>query len=142
LAFQSAIRRARNELDRGPHPTDPPWSGFITESEISHFEAEGRLVLGQADRATELYAAELDDPSRSRRDQVSRRAGFAAALLDEGDRSQAFTEGTTVLTDVGERGLASTRILNKLRPLRAAADQSDAEEFRARFDAAAKTLTG
>ena len=143
LAFQSAIGRARNELDRGPHPADPRWCRFVSESEVSHFEAEGRLVLGQPDRATTLYAAELDDPSRSRRDQVSRRAGFAAALLEEGDRSQAYAEGTTVLTDVGHRGgLASTRILNKLRPLRAAADQADAEEFRARFDAAATALKG
>jgi hypothetical protein len=50
--------------------------------------------------------------------------------------------GTTVLTDGGERGLASTRILNKLRPLRVAADQPDAEEFRIRFDDAERALAG
>jgi transcriptional regulator with XRE-family HTH domain len=141
LAFRSAIARARRALDRGPHPADPPWSRFVTESEISHHEAEGRLVLGQPSRSADLYAAELDDPGRSRRDQVSRRAGFAAALLAGGDGSQAFAEGITVLTDVGER-LTSTRILNKLRPLRVAADQPTAEEFRVRFDAAAKALAG
>lgn len=141
LAFRSAIARARTELDRGLHPADPRWSRFVTESEISHHEAGGRLALGQPSRATALYAAELDDPGRSRRDQVSRRAGLAAALLVEGDRSAAFAEGTTVLTDVGERGLTSTRILNKLRPLRTAADKAAAEEFRVRFDVAERALT-
>jgi hypothetical protein len=140
LAFRSAITRAREDLDRGPHPADPQWCGFVTESEITHVEAEGRLWLSQPVRATALYRTGLDDSDRSRRDQVSRRAGLAAALLEEGDRSQAFTEGITVLTDVGERGLTSTRILNKLRPLRSAADQAAAEEFRVRFDAAERAL--
>jgi transcriptional regulator with XRE-family HTH domain len=141
MAFRSAMTRARTELDRGPHPADPPWSGFVTESEVTAHEAGGWMSLGQPSRATTLYADGLNDPSRSRRDQVSRRAGFAAALLEEGDRSQAFTEGNTVLTDVGERGLTSARILNKLRPLCAAADdEADAEEFRVRFDDAARAL--
>ncbi|HEX6469733.1 MAG TPA: hypothetical protein VF069_11610 [Streptosporangiaceae bacterium] len=120
---------------------DPRWCGFVTESKISHHEAEGRLVLCQPRRSADLYAAELDDPSRSRRDKVSRRAGFAAALLAGGDRGQAFAEGNAVLADVGER-LTSARILNKLRPLRAATGQAAAEEFRVRFDAAAEALAG
>jgi transcriptional regulator with XRE-family HTH domain len=140
LAFRSAMTRARRELDRGPHPTDPPLSRFVTESEITAVEAGGRMLLGQPDRATVLYAAGLDDPGRSRRDQVSRRAWLADALLEQGDRSQAVAEGTTVLHEFGE-GLTSTRILNRLRPLRAAADRSAAEEFCALFDAAERVLT-
>jgi hypothetical protein len=95
-----------------------------------------------ASSASGVVAPKLDAPNRSRRDQVSRRAGFAPAHHEEGERSQAFTEASTVLADVGERGLTSARILNKLRPLRAAADDDEAaaEEFRVRFDDAARAL--
>jgi hypothetical protein len=40
-----------------------------------------------------------------------------------------------------EGGLTSLRTLNALRPVRASADQTAAEEFCARFDAAERALT-
>jgi hypothetical protein len=32
-AFQAAITQGRRELDRGPHPADPPWCGFVIEGQ-------------------------------------------------------------------------------------------------------------
>ena len=141
LAFRAAITRARRELERGPHPADSPLSGFVTESEITNVEGWGRLSLGQPARATALFAAELDDPARSRRDRTLRRTSLADALLEQGDRSQAVAEGMTVLREFDEQ-LTSTRILSRLRPLRAVAEQTAAEEFCARFDAAERALSG
>jgi hypothetical protein len=141
LAFRSAITRAYRELERGDHPADLPLSRFVTESEITNVEGWGRLSLGQPSRAATLFAAQLDDPARSRRDRTLRRTSLADALLEQGDRSQAVAEGMTVLREFGEQ-LTSTRILNRLRPLRAVAEQTTAEEeFCARFDAAERALS-
>jgi transcriptional regulator with XRE-family HTH domain len=140
VAFRSAISRARRELDRGEHPADPTWSLFVSESEIVGYEAMGYDQLGKPGRAARLYRGVLDDADRSPRDQAYYRARLSGALLEDGDRIQAIDEGLAILPDLGER-LTSTRTLNELRPVREAAERVAAEEFIARFDQAARSLS-
>jgi hypothetical protein len=142
--FRGAIITARRELDRGPHPADPQWSSYVTDSQISYSEAFGSDALAHArgesaGRAAALYRASLDD-GLAPRDEAGTRAQLARTLLTEGDRAQAISEGLAVLPDLGQR-MISTRTLNRLRPVRAAAEKAAAEEFCVRFDAAARALT-
>ncbi|GII34618.1 helix-turn-helix domain-containing protein [Planotetraspora mira] len=138
VAFRAAISRARSELDRNSHDADHPWTAFISQSEITGYEAMGRSQLGHPDRAARLYRAVLDDPSRSSRDRAYYRARLAAAAVADGDRQTAIEEGLAILPDLGER-LTSVRVLNELRPVRQVAESID-EAFCERFDKAARTL--
>ncbi|MGH3830077.1 MAG: helix-turn-helix domain-containing protein [Pseudonocardiaceae bacterium] len=81
-AFRTAITRARRELDRGPHPSDPPWCGFVIEAEITGHEAAGQLRLGSTDQSVKLYASVLDDDRLTPRNRISWEAALAGALLD------------------------------------------------------------
>ncbi|GLX05728.1 helix-turn-helix transcriptional regulator [Microbispora sp. NBRC 16548] len=138
IAFRAAICRARNELDRGTYDTDHPWSTFVTQSEITGYEAMGRIALGDPERAARLYRSVLSDPARSPRDLAYYRARLAAATSAAGDHRTAIEEGTQLLPDLGER-LTSVRVLNELRPVRHEAEGFD-EEFCERFDQAARAL--
>jgi hypothetical protein len=143
-ACLAALAKVRRELDRGPHPADPAWAAFVTPAEATGFEASGYEAVARVrgltcDRASRLYRAVLDDSGGSRRDRTYYRSRLARSLLADGDRTQAIHEGLSVLPDLGER-IVSTRVLNELRPVRAAAEKAAAEEFCARFDAAAKAL--
>jgi transcriptional regulator with XRE-family HTH domain len=142
LGFRTAINRARREIDRGSHPTDPAWATFVTPSEITGFEAGGYEALGRhqdggVEQAVELYRQVLGDPDRSARDRVYYRARLARVLLELGDVRQAVEEGTQVLPSIS--GVASARSLMELRPLRRAAEPA-AEEFCIQFDEALQAL--
>jgi hypothetical protein len=88
-AFRASITQARRELDRGPHPADPPWCGFVIEPEITGHEARGLLHLDRPGRSIKLYESMLDDDRLSPRNRIGWEASFAGALLDAGDRAGA-----------------------------------------------------
>ncbi|MEU9891163.1 helix-turn-helix transcriptional regulator [Sphaerisporangium sp. NPDC051011] len=138
-AFHAAIGRARNEADRGPHDSDQNWTAFVTHSEIAGYEAMGSLRLCSPDTAARLYQAVLTDSSRSPRDLAYYQARLAAALATAGDSHSALTQGMTILGELGGK-LTSVRVLNELRPL-LHTPGAQSEEFRQRFDVAARKLT-
>jgi hypothetical protein len=140
LAFRSSITTARRELDRGPHPADPSWARFVSESEITGHEAMGRARLGDPSWAARLYRTVLDDRGRSLRDHAYYRARLADALLSVGDITLAIAEGAAVLPSLGNGQMTSAHTLNQLRSLRGAAEQAGDEEFCARFDEASCVL--
>ncbi|WP_119726294.1 helix-turn-helix domain-containing protein [Thermomonospora amylolytica] len=139
VAFRAAISRARREADRGRHESDQSWTAFITHSEITGYEATGVRRLGHPDKAIDLYRAVLEDSGRSPRDLAVYRANLAATLCSAGDLDAAMSEGMSVVSSLGTE-LTSVRVLNELRPVRQNAPAS-AEEFRHRFDTAARLLT-
>jgi transcriptional regulator with XRE-family HTH domain len=144
-ALRAQITTARRELDRGGHAADPPWAMFVSESEVTGYEAMGDEAIGRVQgarsgRATTLYRAVLEDPGRSARDQVCYRASLASALLNDGDINLALTEGAAILPAMTGGRMNSARSLAEMRPLRAAAEQAAAEEFCARFDAATRAV--
>lgn len=140
VAFRAAIGQARRELDRGSHPADPVWCGFVDHTEVTGYEADGRIRLGAPARAATLYGDVLADRGLPRRNRAYYQARLAGALLDDGDRSEAIRQGLVVLPELGRR-VASTRTLIELRPVRAAAEQAAAAEFVTRFDVAARSLS-
>ncbi|GAA4638636.1 hypothetical protein GCM10023196_097150 [Actinoallomurus vinaceus] len=145
-AFRSAITTARHELDRGSHATDPTWTMYISDSEITGYEALGHEALSRLhgrtpDKAVDLYRTVLQDPTRTARDHAFYQARLAGSLLDQGDLRQAITEGTTLLPLMSDGQMTSTRSLVELQPLRAAAERAAAEEFCERYDAAMRALT-
>ncbi len=140
-AFQSAITRARRELDRGPRVGEPGWMWYVDNTGIAYTEAQGYWSLGEMAKAEKLYRNVLDsglNPCRC----AYIRAGLSSALLASGASEDAISEGTAVLS-VLEGGLASRKRLSELRPVRVAAGASKtsaAEEFCARFDAVERGL--
>ncbi|WP_329260820.1 helix-turn-helix domain-containing protein [Actinoallomurus sp. NBC_01490] len=145
IAFRSQITTARRELERGSHAADPAWAMFVSDSEITGYEALGYEAISRVQqvnngRATALYRAVLDDPDRSTCDKAYYRARLADALLNDGDISLAITEGAVILPSMTGGQMTSARSLAELRPLRAAAEQASAEEFCVRFDAAVRAL--
>ncbi|WP_055483715.1 helix-turn-helix domain-containing protein [Sphaerimonospora mesophila] len=138
VAFRRAISHARHELDRGPDPdTEHSWTAFVTPSEITGYEAMGRIQLGDPARAADLYRTVVSDSDRSPRDRAYYQARLASATSAAGDHRTAIQEGMAILPELGGR-LTSVRVLNELRPVRKAA-QTD-EEFCERFDEAARML--
>ncbi|RBQ17943.1 hypothetical protein DP939_21450 [Spongiactinospora rosea] len=138
-AFRRSLGQAKDELQRGGHPDDAPWTRYVTASEINGCEAIGFVHLGSPARAIDLYSEVVGDTRRSPRDRTHFRAYLAGALLGSGDRTQAIKEGASILSSGSP---VPRRTLNELRPVRAAAEQADAEEFRVRFDQAARFPLG
>jgi transcriptional regulator with XRE-family HTH domain len=138
-AFQAAIGHARRELDRTSHHDEPTWVSFVTDSEITGFEAMGARRLGSPGKAVTLYRTVLDDTSRSPRDLAYYRACLAGTLCDNGDTQTAITEGLAALPQPGER-IGSMRLLAQLNPIRTTLGPPD-EEFCSRFDSAALMLS-
>lgn len=135
VAFRSSITAARHALDRGPHPADPSWAVFVTPAEVTGHEGMGLVRLGSPAHAAALFRDVLDDSAVLPRNRACYQAYLAGALFDEGDRNEAITQGLEVLSVLGG-DLTSGRPLDALEPVRAAAEQSSAEEFCVRFDAA------
>ena len=138
-AFKAAIENAHRELDRGDHPADTAWTAFMDRAELDGHDADGRLRLRQADRAVARYADVLG-ADLPRRNAAYYRARLAGALLEDGARSEAITQGLAVLPDLGDR-LTSARTLIELRPVRAAAVKASADDFVGLFDSAAQSLS-
>jgi hypothetical protein len=137
--FRTAITRAWRELERGPAPEDPLWLRFVVPAEISVHEAKGLTYLGDPRAAVEAYRTSMEDPDLSHRNRACYHSQLAAALARCGDVTGALGEGLAVLP-ILEGRVASLRTLRELQPVRSAAEQAGAEEFCARFDAAAQTL--
>ncbi|MBV9445743.1 MAG: hypothetical protein JO345_07595 [Streptosporangiaceae bacterium] len=138
-AFRSSIARAQRELDRASGAGEPIWlQGGLGESTIIEFHARGSANLGDGAQAEVLYHKLLDQglAPRARAFTAAHLAGLQLAQSAERD---AIATGQTVLALL-EDGVKSTRTLNELRPVRAAAAESGDEEFCARFDAAERAL--
>ncbi|MBV9449004.1 MAG: helix-turn-helix domain-containing protein [Streptosporangiaceae bacterium] len=140
-AFQAAITRAWREADRTPGMDQPRWLQLEPGGEdlIIEQQARGAANLGDLVRAESLYRMLLD------RDPTPRACAFLGARLAgiqlaQTDRHGAIATGLSVLK-ILEGGVASTRTLNELQPVRTAAAKSGDEEFCARFDAAERALT-
>ncbi|HET9255604.1 MAG TPA: helix-turn-helix transcriptional regulator [Pseudonocardiaceae bacterium] len=138
--FRAAITRARRELDRGPHPADPPWCGFVIEAEITGHEASGMMRLGLSDRSITLYQSAIDDERLTPRNRACWEAALAGALLDAGDRTQALTQGRLIIPALMAGHMSSARPLARLRGLRDAADKVGDEEFCVLYDTATRSL--
>lgn len=141
-AFRTAITQARRELDRGPHPADPPWCGFVIEPEITGHEAGGQMRLGFVDRSIKLYESVLDADRLTPRNRICWEASFAGALLDAGDRPQAIARGRAIVPALTAGQVASARPLARLRDVRVAAEEVGDEEFCVLYDTATRTLAG
>jgi hypothetical protein len=143
MLSSSAITTARRELDRGPHDADPHWTRTVSASEITEFEAAGRTDLGALTQAIRLRQATLDDtakaPAKAPRDQANNRATLASILVLTGDMEQAIHHGLIIVPALGTT-LTSKRVLQRLRPVRDAANTTAAAEFCDRFDTAARAL--
>jgi hypothetical protein len=137
-AFCSGISRARRELDRGPQSEEPEWLRFVDDAEIAGHEAMGSLNLGESHRSEELYR-DLLGGNLSPRNRVYYGAWLASSLLRQGDVGQAISEGQAVLPAL-VNGITSIRTIGELRPLRAAARRTGAEEFCHSFDEAEREL--
>lgn len=134
-AHRAAITTARRSLDRGPHPADPSWTQFVTESEITGQEGIFYRVFGNPVRAVSLFNRVLDDTERSPRDRAYYRANLATGLWDSGERDHAIAEGTALLPE----GHMTVRTLDQLRPIRTGIGAA-AEEFCHNYDAVAASL--
>ncbi len=133
-AFQSAIARARREMERGSRHDPPPgWLRFVSESEITAQEARGYLNLGEAGRSALLYRRLLASGPNVR-DRARCGTGLAAALLVQGALDDAVSAATEVLSLL-ETHDASVICLDQLRAVRqATASAAGAGKFRDRFD--------
>jgi len=133
-----SIASARRELDRGDHPADPHWVGFVTSSEITAHEAMAAFSLGQAETAARLFRDVLSDVALASRNQALYQARLAMSLHAVGDHAGAVSEGLKVLP-VLEGPVKSARSLQQLRPVRQRAAPDS--EFAARFDTIARSYT-
>ncbi|MBV9450188.1 MAG: helix-turn-helix transcriptional regulator [Streptosporangiaceae bacterium] len=139
--FRSAIARAQRELDRAPGIEEPQWvKGFTVGPDlITTAQATGAANLGDLPGAETVYQ-ELLARRLLPRTRVFLGARLAGVQLAQNAQRDALATGRAVL-DMVEGGVTSTRTLNELRPVRAAAGESGDEEFCARFDAAERALS-
>ncbi|MEU4342685.1 helix-turn-helix transcriptional regulator [Nocardia sp. NPDC023852] len=143
--FERTMVRVWREADRGLDDADDPiWLHFVTPDELHAHEAKGRKLLGQHSKAVELYRQNVRCSSNEPRDEASYRAYFAVALSGLGELRMAIAEGQAVLSLL--TGLVSSRrLMQELRPVRAAAGQvsgDEVEHFRLRFDALCGSAVG
>ncbi|XVQ14029.1 helix-turn-helix transcriptional regulator [Spirillospora sp. CA-255316] len=138
-AFRRAVARAREELDRGEHPADLPWTAFVTPGEVDAAEATGHLSLGAPGRSVEIHRKSLEDAALGPRNRLCATGYLANALLHQGDVGEAIRTGLSVITGLSG-GMTSARPLARLRAVRGAAERAGHEEFCSRFDAAAHGL--
>jgi hypothetical protein len=133
-AIRMSMARARRELDRGDHPADPAWTGYVIPAEITAHDALAMLRCGKPAVAARLFRDVLADPEVPPRNRALYQAYLAASLAAEGDQSQAMAEGLSLLP-VLEGPVRSARTVNQLLPVRKRAGRET--EFAIRFDALA-----
>jgi hypothetical protein len=138
MEVRRSIASARRELDRGDHPADPHWVGFVTPSEITAYEAMAAFSLGQPETAARLFRDVLSDAALASRNRALYQARLAMSLHAVGDHAGAVGEGLKVLP-VLEGPVRSARSLQQLRPVRQGAAPDS--EFAARFDTIARSYT-
>ena len=132
--IRTSIAKARHELDRGDHPADPPWMGYVIPAEITAHDAMAMLRSGSPARAARLFRDVLADPEVPPRNRALYQAYLAASLAIEGDQAQAVAEGLDLLP-VLAGPVRSARTVNQLLPVRKKAARDT--EFAVRFDALA-----
>ena len=132
--IKASITTARRELDRGDHPSDPAWTGYVTWSEITAHEAVAMLRSDRPHHAAHLFRDVLEDQALPPRNRALYTAQLAASLAASGDWAEAMTEGLRVLPAL-EGPVRSARAMNELRPVRQAVARDS--EFTVRFDALA-----
>jgi len=98
----------------------------------------GKTELGAPIEAIRLRQSVLDNTTQCPRDQAINRANLAGLLVQTGDLDQAIHHGLLILPELGTT-LTSSRVLQRLQPVRDAASAA-AAEFCERFDAAARAL--
>jgi transcriptional regulator with XRE-family HTH domain len=133
-AVRVNIAAARRELDRGDHPSDPEWAGFVTLTEVIGHEAISWARIGRPQKSAGVLRAVLDGTDLSARNRTVYRAYLAASLDAAGDHSEALSVGLAVLPDL-EGSVKSARSVNYLRVLRERVPRDS--EFAVRFDAVA-----
>jgi hypothetical protein len=132
--FAGATARAWREMDRAQPNESPIWLGFVTPADITAAEARGKWDLGNPAVAVELFRTNLL-ADRSPRNKAAVHASLAAALLDTGDLTGAFTEGMAVLPQLGAGKIDSPRAVAKLASVRqAAARHRGGSDFGAAYD--------
>lgn len=136
---QRALTRAAREVDRGiDNPDDPLWMHFVTPTEIQFIEAQAMMFLDQHDKAITVFRDAVDAAEGcSLRDEASYRAYLASALAQQGDTSNAVTEGLSALTLL-EDSVKSPRLVAEMRTVRATTrgtHSGDTATFNDRFDA-------
>jgi transcriptional regulator with XRE-family HTH domain len=136
--FRSGITRARRELGKGPLTDEPAWLHFVNDAEITGFEAQGHMDLGEPERSEELYRDTLAG-DLAPRNRVFYQARLAGSLLQQGAVGQAVASASHVLPELAS-GIASVRTVRELRPIRAAATKADAAEFCQQFDCLEREL--
>jgi transcriptional regulator with XRE-family HTH domain len=137
-AYRRAITSGWRELDHcSADQSGPTWLRFLSAAEVRAAEAKGRLYLGDATDAIQLYNLALAE-TRSPRNKLIYRAQRSAAIALSGDITTAVSEGLAVLPALGE--VASPRTLRELAPVRAAALDSGADDLVEQYDAAAARL--
>jgi transcriptional regulator with XRE-family HTH domain len=132
--IRASITAARRELDRGDHPGDPAWTGYVTWSEITAHEAVAMQRSGRPHHAARLFREVLADQALPPRNRALYKAQLAASLAASSDQAEAVAEGLRVLPML-EGPVRSARAVNELRPVRQAVTQDS--EFAVRFDALA-----
>jgi transcriptional regulator with XRE-family HTH domain len=132
--FAGATARAWREMDRAQPNELPSWLGFVTPAEITSAEAFGKWNLGNPADAVELFRTNLL-ADKSPRNRAMGHASLAAALLDTGDLTGAFTEGMAVLPLLGAGKIDSPRAVAKLQVVRRAAGRHrGGADFGAAYD--------
>ena len=131
-AARAGIVAARREMDRGEHPSDPHWAGFVTPTEVTAHEALSWMHLGQHAKAAGALRAVLSDDRLPARNRTFYQARLAGVLSAAGDVDEAVNEGVAVLPAL-EGPVRSARTVNLLKPVRQSARQDS--EFAVRFDA-------
>jgi hypothetical protein len=122
-AFRKAINSARNELDRGSHPADVPWTAFVTPSEVTGHEAMGYARLGHPARAVALYQSVLADAGLAPRNRVCYEALHVRALLEAGDSREAISGGLKIVPVLNAGRMTTARPLTQLGPIQLAAEK-------------------
>jgi len=143
-AFGRSISSAWREMDRAvDHETPddcPAWLRFMSHAEVLYHEAKGNSLLGQHDRAVELYGRVAAEFTASPRNTANYRATLAAAFASIGDTDAAATEGTAALHQLGN-GISSPRALRLLDPVRdLLEDQPDGAAFTDHYNAVARQM--
>jgi hypothetical protein len=133
-AVRASITAARRELDRGDHPADPRWTGYVTWSEVTAHDGTAMLRSGRPGHAARLFREVLADPGLPPRNRALYQAQLAASLAADGERAEAVAEGVRALPAL-EGPVKSARAIKALRPVRQQAARDG--EFAVRFDAIA-----
>ncbi|WP_242895183.1 helix-turn-helix domain-containing protein [Actinomadura litoris] len=133
---RTAVLTAYRDLDRGPHPADRPWHGFVTHAEVRGHEARVAADTGDHQRAVTLYERTLAGAELRPRNRTFYQARLASVRLEQGDHHGALETGRSALTAL-EGQVSSVRALNLLRPLGKSGD----EEFTGRLAAVQAAMT-